>query len=100
MLHDVEEDRGHAFLQALGRLEGYVIDKHGAPFVKLSEARRTAILESLDGAKDPELKTGAEFFKRLKRLTVEGYYTSKIGIDELNKDGVPATFACTHASHG
>ena len=74
--------------------------EHGAPFVKLSEARRTAILESLDGAEDPELKTGAEFFKRLKRLTVEGYHTSKIGIDELNKDGVPATFACTHASHG
>ncbi len=97
MLHDVEEDRGHAFLQALGRLEGYAIDKHGAPFVKLSEARRTAILESLDGAEDPKLKTGAEFFKR---LTVEGYHTWKIDIDELNKDGVPATFACTHASHG
>lgn len=99
MLHDVEEDRGHGFLKALGWLDGHALEKHGAPFVKLSEQRQTAILESLDGAQEPALKPGAEFFKRLKRLTVEGYYTSKIGIDELNKDGVPDTFACAHESH-
>ena len=99
MLHDVEEDRGHGFLKALGWLDGYALDKYGAPFVKLSEPRQTAILASLDGAQDPALMPGAEFFKRLKRLTVEGYYTSKIGIDELNKDGVPDTFACAHESH-
>lgn len=99
MLHDVEDDKGHAFLKALGWLDGHAIDKHDAPFVKLSEPRQTAILESLDGAQDPDLEIGAEFFTRLKRLTIEGYYTSKIGIDELNKDGVPDTFACTHESH-
>ena len=53
----------------------------------------------MDDSEDPELKTGADLFARAKRLTVEGYYTSKIGIDELNKDGVPETFACTHESH-
>ncbi len=100
MLHDVDKDKGHGFLKALGWLDGYAIDNYGAPFVKLSAARQTAILETLDGAQDPALETGAEFFRRLKRLTVEGYYTSKIGIDELNKDGVPNTFACAHASHG
>ncbi len=64
---------------------------------KSSASRQAAIRETLDGAQDPALETGAAFFKR---LTVEGYYTSKIGIDELNKDGVPDTFACTHESHG
>ncbi len=99
MLHDVESDKGHAFLQGLGWLDGHAIGLHGAPFVTLDEADQVAILESLDESQDPELALGAQFFARLKRLTVEGYYTSRIGIAELNKHGVPSTFACEHDSH-
>ncbi len=98
-LEDLAEDKGHAFLQGLGWLDGYAIRKHEQPFVKLTEAQQVAILEELDGAEDEDLEPGAEFFADMKRLTVQGYYTSKIGIDELNKDGVPDTFACTHDSH-
>ena len=94
MLHDVAPDRGHAFLKGLGWLDGHAIGLHGAPFVALEDAQQVAILESLDGSEDPRLKAGAEFFARLKRLTVEGYYTSRIGIAELNKHGVPASFGC------
>ncbi len=94
MLHDVDPDRGHTFLKGLGWLDGHAISLHGAPFVALEEAQQVAILESLDRSKVPELKPGADFFARLKRLTVEGYYTSRIGIAELNKHGVPASFGC------
>ncbi|MDE0265331.1 MAG: gluconate 2-dehydrogenase subunit 3 family protein [Bryobacterales bacterium] len=96
MLHDVDPDRGHTFLKGLGWLDGYAIRLHGSPFVALEEAQQVEILESLDGSDDPELKTGAEFFAKLKRITVEGYYTSRIGIAELNKHGVPASFGCDH----
>ena len=99
MLADVAEDHGHAFLKGLGWLDGHSIKLHKAPFVKLSEAQQVKILETLDGAKEEELQPGGDFFKELKRMTVTGYYTSKIGIAELNKDGVPSTFACTHESH-
>jgi hypothetical protein len=100
MLHDVAEDKGHGFLMGLGWLDGYAIRKHNAPFVKCSEAQQVEMLQSLDGAAEPDLKPGAEFFREIKRYTVDGYYTSKIGIDELNKGGrVPATFACEHESH-
>jgi hypothetical protein len=98
-LADLAEDKGHSFLMGLGWLDGYAIKLHQQPFVKLTEAQQVAILERLDGAKEEDLKPGAELFKDIKRLTVQGYYTSKIGIDELNKDGVPETFACTHGSH-
>jgi hypothetical protein len=98
-LADLAEDKGHSFLMGLGWLDGYAIKQHGAPFIKLTEPQQVAILEALDRAKEEELKPGADFFKEVKSLTVQGYYTSKIGIDELNKDGVPETFACTHASH-
>ena len=100
MLHDVASDKGHGFLKGLGWLDGHAIRSHGAPFVALEEEHQIAILESLDEAEDPDLAAGAEFFARLKRLTVEGYYTSRIGIAELNKNGVPATFACEHDDHG
>jgi hypothetical protein len=100
MLHDVAEDKGHSFLMGLGWLDGYAIRKNNAPFVSCTEAQQIEILKSLDGATDPDLKPGAEFFHQVKKYTVDGYYTSKIGIDELNKGGrVPSTFACEHESH-
>lgn len=125
MLHDVDPDKGHEFLKGLGWLDGYAIRLHDAPFVALDGADQTAILESLDaaggagpagqasifetvvdaeptaaaGTDTADLAVGAAFFKRLKRLTIEGYYTSRIGIAELNKNGVPSTFACEHGAH-
>jgi len=101
MLHDVAEDKGHSFLMGLGWLDGYALEKHKKPFVKLSESQQVAILETLDAAddEDEDLAPGGAFFRQVKKMTVDGYYTSKIGIDELNKNGVPSTFACTHGSH-
>ena len=99
MLHDVDPDKGHEFIKGLGWLDGHSIGLHGSPFVALSEQDQVAILQTLDGADDAGLASGAAFFARVKRLTVEGYYTSRIGIAELNKNGVPATFGCEHSSH-
>ncbi len=99
MLHDVDPDKGHEFLMGLGWLDGHAIRLHGSPFVALEEPDQVAILESLDQADDAELAVGAKFFKKLKRLTVEGYYTSRIGIAELNKNGVPAAYGCGHGGH-
>ena len=99
MLHDVDPDHGHAFIKGLGWLDGRSIGLHGSPFVALEETQQVEILKSLDGSDDPELATGAAFFAKLKRLTVDGYYTSRIGIAELNKHGVPASFGCDHDVH-
>ncbi|HET8549925.1 MAG TPA: gluconate 2-dehydrogenase subunit 3 family protein [Bryobacteraceae bacterium] len=49
------------------------------------------------GSTDVDLAPGARFFRQIKMLTVSAYYTSEIGINELNKGGrVPASFGCTH----
>jgi hypothetical protein len=46
---------------------------------------------------DIDLAPGARFFRQMKGLTVAGYYTTEIGINELNKGGrVPAGFGCRH----
>lgn len=98
-LEDLAEDKGRSFLMGLGWLDGYSNRKHSQPFIGLNEAQQIAILEELMDATAEELQPGRAFFTEMKRLTVQGYYTSAIGIAELNKDGVPATFACTHESH-
>jgi len=49
---------------------------------------------------DPDLSPGARFFLQVKMLTIDGYYTTPIGIQELNKGGrVPAGFGCHHDEH-
>jgi len=100
ILNDGDPDDRNAFLLGLGWLDGYALRRHNAPFVECSEKQQVAMLESLQAPQNEELKPGWEFFKLAKRLTVEGYYTSKTGIDELNKGGrVPSTFACQHEEH-
>ncbi|MFN0103051.1 MAG: gluconate 2-dehydrogenase subunit 3 family protein [Bryobacteraceae bacterium] len=81
-----------AFLSGLGWLDGLSIDRHSKPFVRLTEADQVAILKSLDGGTGP----GAQFFRMAKGMTSRIYYSTEIGMRELNKGGrVPATFACT-----
>jgi hypothetical protein len=85
-----------AFLSGLGWLDGHAIGLHQKPFVRLTEAEQTRILQGLDGGTGP----GAQFFRMAKGLTSRLYYATEIGMRELNKGGrVPATYACTH-NHG
>ncbi len=87
------------FLDGLAWLDDYAKRRHGAVFLRCTPAQQTALLASLDPAGSPteDLRPGVRFFEDLKRRTVAGYYTSKIGVEELNKGGrVPASYGCTH----
>ena len=97
-LSELPVDGRSRFIQGLGWLDGYAIRQHGLPFARLSSANQTAVLTTLSGARgNEELRQGTEFFRQIKQLTVLGYYTSKAGIDELNRGGrVPASFGCEH----
>ncbi|HYM11114.1 MAG TPA: gluconate 2-dehydrogenase subunit 3 family protein [Bryobacterales bacterium] len=102
MLSQSPSEAQRKFLEGLGWLDGYALRTHGAPFVNCSTAQQTALLESLDPSGQPagELRPGAQFFREIKRRVSRGYYTSKIGIDDLNKGGrVPASFGCPHDGH-
>ena len=93
LLSESPAEEQSRFLQGLGWLDGYARRAHGAPFVGCTAAQQTALLEALDSE-------GNVFFQDLKRRTVSGYYTSKIGVDELNKGGrVPKSYGCAHPGH-
>ena len=96
----VEEQR--RFQQGLAWLDAYARRTHGVPFVRCPAEQQTALLRTLDPQGNPagELRPGTRFFQDLKGRTVAAYYSSKIGVDELNKGGrVPASFGCTHGGH-
>lgn len=75
----------------------------GQPFLKCNAAERDRILAAM-AAGEAEPKTGLEqFFARLKLMTIDGYYTSAIGIHrELGYKGnaVLSEFpGCQHSDH-
>jgi hypothetical protein len=77
-------------------------DKGGVDFVDLPGADQTAILQSVT-PKNPMVVSGNPagllFFRLIRRYTVMGYYTSRIGLEELDYPGLKLytqSPACPH----
>jgi len=88
---------------ALKLVEAEAQKRASRPFVKCSAAERDQIVAAM-AAGEAEPKTELEqFFARLKSLTLDGYYTSAIGIhQELQYKGnaVLSEFpGCSHSDH-
>jgi hypothetical protein len=77
-----------SFVSGLALVDGLAQKRHGRAFVALSPAEREAIVATMaEGEADPKTDE-ARFFVALKRRTVHGYYTSRLGIhDEMNYKG-------------
>ena len=95
-----------AILQALGWFDGRSLSLHTKPFVSLTEVQQQVILESVakPASSAPENEAGVQAFELIKGLTIFGYYTSEIGLDqELRYEGdrynVSYPGACTHPEH-
>jgi hypothetical protein len=73
-------------------------------FADSAPSQQAALLEELSAGEDAPASLMEEFFINAKKATVEGYYTSAIGIhDELEYQGntVVANFeGCTHEHDG
>ena len=61
----------------LGWLDTHSQSLHGAAYRELEPARQTAILDSICGSSKitPDLAYGHAFFRKLRSLTIGGYYT-------------------------
>jgi hypothetical protein len=91
------------FREGLAWLEGRTQALYGQPFAQLTAAQQEALLARIAESTSAEERKGAVFFADAKRLTVDGYYRSEIGMkQELGFDG--RTFlagfeGCTHPEH-
>ena len=95
-----------AFLDGLTWLDEHCQQQHNGAFVALTADQQVAVLTTLSPATDPTpaVKPGADFFKAIKAMTVTGYYTSEIGLQqEIGDDGTmffTEFKGCTHKEHG
>jgi Gluconate 2-dehydrogenase subunit 3 len=106
LYNEEKKENQEEVIQALAWFDGRSLSLHNKPFVLLTAQEQTALLEPLaDPAKlKTEDEAGGKAFALIKELTIFGYYTSKIGLDEelqYQGDRYNTSFpgACTHPEH-
>lgn len=87
-------------------IDNFSNESFNKEFAKLSEKQRKLILDQIAFPEvvAPELSQGAAFFSLVRNLTLTGYYTSKLGLEELGYkgntpnvwDGVPDEVLAEH----
>jgi len=89
-------------------LEGEAIRRFGADFNDCSSEQQIEIVEDIaypdPDNKKPDMAYGIKLFDRMRNLTMTGYYTSRMGLDDLGYngnyanvwDGVPAEVLAKH----
>jgi gluconate 2-dehydrogenase gamma chain len=91
-----------AFRYGLTWLDAHAAKLHGVAFGGLDAVKQNDLLASLayaDRHRDGE-EEGRAFFKLMREYTVMGFYTSKVGLQQLDYPGLrsyyPASPACPH----
>ena len=89
-------------VQWLGR---YCSEQFGKDFLECSSAQQIQVLDKLAYAKSvpPELEQARSFFVLVRSLTCDGFYSSKLGFQEVGYKGntfVTEWRGCTHPEHG
>lgn len=79
---------------------------YGADFTNITPEKQTALLTLISKPKDKskdENAPGKDFFRMVKNMTIDGYYTSKIGIHQelqyKGNDYLTEFPGCTHPEH-
>ena len=72
-------------------LDGWCLDQHGSPYLSCNGDQRRQTLDLIayrkNVDKDASISQGVEFFALLRKLTTDGFYSSEIGIKDLQYMG-------------
>ena len=72
-------------------LDGFCTDRYGNLFMECTPERKKEVLDLIayrkNSKQDAALSQGVAFFAFLRRMTCDGFYTSKIGIADLGYIG-------------
>jgi hypothetical protein len=89
--------------QGLTAVDASARASHGDIFAACTPEQQVAVLRALAANEDHPKTASEEFFVTLKRATIDGYYTSAIGIHrDLEYQGNTMVHdfpGCTHAEH-
>jgi hypothetical protein len=105
VLHSASPTDRDNFIKGLAWVDARSTKLYAKEFLGATAAEQTALLTRISAAGNPdgEEQTGTDFFRAIKVMTINGYYTSEIGLhQELGDDGVlfmPQFVGCTHPEH-
>jgi len=72
-------------------LDSFCTDRYEHPFLECTAAQQKEVLDLIafrkNAKEDASLSQGVAFFAKLRNLTCDGFYTSKIGIEDLKYIG-------------
>jgi glucoside 3-dehydrogenase (cytochrome c) hitch-hiker subunit len=94
-----------SFLRGLTWMDERSRTQFRTDFVAATAAQQTELLTTLSKGEGepPELRTGTQFFRAIKSMTIDGFYTTEIGLrQELGDNGqlFLVQFAgCDHPEH-
>ena len=73
----------------LGWMNAECRNRHRKGFVSCNDAQRRELLDAIAFPKKaaPEMKAGVEFFNRFRNMTASGFYSSKMGTEDLGYIG-------------
>lgn len=85
-----DPDLQYPFRTGLAWLDAFATEKQKKPFKELPPASREDLLRKLAyrASQSPLERQGQEFFKLMRQYTVNGYYTSRIGLESLDYPGL------------
>jgi gluconate 2-dehydrogenase gamma chain len=90
-LVNVNGDLKSRYVTGLAWLDQTMTTQHKTAFATATPAQQTALLDviAFKENKTPDNAPGVDFFILARRMTVDGFYTSDIGIRDLNPGGRP-----------
>jgi hypothetical protein len=89
MMIDGSESRRRSMREGLAWLDGESRRRHSVAFTEATDAQRRAILDDIAWpARAPaELRAGVDFFNSFRDLTAAGFFSSRVGYDDLDFRG-------------
>ena len=103
MVADGSSDTQASWKSGLEAVSELAKQRFKRDFMDCDAAQRDAIMAAMASSEDEPRSAAERFFTRLKRMTIEGYYTSEIGIhQEFGYEGNTAVDefpGCSHEAH-
>ncbi len=103
MISEASAESKKQWTDGLAAVDAMSKSKNGAEFNKATQEQQIALLTEISKNEAKPSTTEERFFKAIKNMTIDGYYTSRIGIhDELQYKGntyLKEFKGCTHPEH-
>ena len=93
MLAGVNDQLKAIYVNGVAWLDAAMKRRAGMDFVAASPADQTGLLDLIAyrGNESPDLSPGIQFFTWVRRMTVDGFYTSRVGMRDVYLGNSPST---------